>query len=102
MGNHEHKILENKEIVEFTKNNPEWSFYNNRLVASFKLSDFTTAIKVINELAVTAERLDHHPKMTNTYNVLEFSLCTDSQGESVTQLDIELAKSISSIVNSYL
>lgn len=99
MGNHEYSIQEDEEIGEFTKNNPDWAFENNCLVARFKLADFGTAIKVINEVAAKAEQLDHHPRMTNTYNMLEFSLCTHSQGDRVTQLDLELAKSISEIVN---
>ena len=102
MGNHEYQIQEDKEIVEFVKNNQEWAFDNNRLVAGFKLVDFATAIKVINQVAARAEQLDHHPRMTNTYNQLEFSLCTHSQGDRVTQLDIELAMAISEIVNKYL
>ena len=102
MGNHEYKILEETEIGEFTHSNPDWAFENNRLVASFKLVDFATAIKVINQVAARAEQLDHHPRMTNTYNQLEFSLCTHSQGDRVTQLDIELAMAISEIVNKYL
>lgn len=99
MGNHEYKVLEEKEIMKFSQNNPGWAFENNRLVASYTLTSFAAAIEIIKEVAVKAEQLDHHPRMTNTYNQLEFSLCTHSQGDRVTQLDIELAKSITEIVN---
>ena len=86
-------------IEEFLAAQPNWSFVEDRLKANFTLADFASAVRVMNEVFVVATRMDHHPRMTNTYNRLEFSLCTHSAGNKVTHLDLELAQKISELVS---
>ena len=79
---------------------PSWRFEGDRLKAEFVLADFDTAMKVVNAVADVARELDHHPLMTNVYNRLMFSLCTHGVGDKVTELDVELARRISTVMVS--
>lgn len=86
------------EIKDFLAVNPDWTYETDKLKATFSLSDFETAVHVMNKIFVAATQMDHHPRLTNTYNKLELSLCTHSAGDKVTSFDIELAREISRIV----
>lgn len=96
--NNSYKISISTEIESFLKDLPEWKYEDNSLKSSFILPDFETSIEVINEVAKVATKMDHHPRLTNTYNQLEFSLCTHSVGDKVTSYDLALAKAVSDIV----
>ena len=48
----------------------------------------------MTRVALTAEKMDHHPTWTNTYNKLEIWLNTHSAGNTVTDKDRALAGAI--------
>ena len=54
----------------------------------------------MNQVAITAETMDHHPEWSNVYNKVEIHLVTHSEG-GVTRLDIDLAREIDSHFNSF-
>jgi 4a-hydroxytetrahydrobiopterin dehydratase len=96
-----HNSLAELEAIEkFVVENPDWKYEDNRLKATFVMADFDEAVWVFNEVARGAAAMDHHPLITNVYNRLIFSLCTHSAGDTVTELDFELARRISVIVKS--
>ena len=47
-----------------------------------------------------AEKMDHHPNWSNSYNKVKISLTTDSE-KSVTQLDFDLAAKIDNTFKKY-
>ena len=73
-----------------------WIKSKNKLMKSFNFNDFTSALEFINNVARISEKLNHHPKITNLYNLVELELWTHSTN-SVTELDYELAKEIDNI-----
>ena len=48
----------------------------------------------MTKVAFIAEKMDHHPEWSNVYNKVSIQLCTHSAGNTVTELDRELAKAI--------
>jgi 4a-hydroxytetrahydrobiopterin dehydratase len=72
----------------------EWKEDNNRLVKTFKFKDFTEAFGFMTKVALVAEKMNHHPTWTNTWNTVSFELSTHDAGDKVTNLDRDLAKSI--------
>jgi 4a-hydroxytetrahydrobiopterin dehydratase len=48
----------------------------------------------MTRVAIEAEKMDHHPTWTNTWNTVEIWLNTHSAGNIVTDKDRELAKKI--------
>jgi 4a-hydroxytetrahydrobiopterin dehydratase len=60
---------------------------------SFKFKTFVEAWAFMTHVALLAEKADHHPDWSNSYNKVEISLSThDASG--VTKRDIALAQAI--------
>ncbi|HSZ35314.1 MAG TPA: 4a-hydroxytetrahydrobiopterin dehydratase [Puia sp.] len=74
-----------------------WEEKNNTLHKKFKFENFTEAFAFMTRVAFEAEKMDHHPKWTNTYNELEIWLSTHDAGDTVTEKDRKLAKKIDAI-----
>jgi 4a-hydroxytetrahydrobiopterin dehydratase len=73
-----------------------WTKSKNKLMKSFNFNDFISALEFINNVGRVSEKLNHHPKITNLYNLVELELWTHSTN-SVTELDYELANEIDSL-----
>ena len=51
----------------------------------------------MTKVAIVAEKLNHHPTWTNTWNTVSFELSTHDAGNIVTELDRKLAKAIDAL-----
>ena len=71
-----------------------WNEENNMLVREFKFKDFVEAFSFMTKVALIAEKMDHHPTWTNTYNKVKISLNTHDAGDVVTDKDRKLAEAI--------
>ena len=70
-----------------------WSREGDQIVREFQFGDFVEALGFITQVGVLAERADHHPTITNTYNRVGIALWShDSDG--VTERDVALATEI--------
>ena len=67
-----------------------WQLENNTIVKTFTFKSFIRAFGWMSQIAIWAERLNHHPEWFNVYSTLEVTLATHDAG-GVTELDIELA-----------
>lgn len=74
-----------------------WIEKDNQLIGSFEFSDFIEAFSFMTQVALVAEKLNHHPDWTNVYNKVEIRLTTHDAGDVVTTKDRELAAIIESI-----
>jgi 4a-hydroxytetrahydrobiopterin dehydratase len=93
--------LSEKEIREKLKPLTHWSYEGNCLVRFFRLKDFSTAVKFINEILPIAESLYHHPDIEiKNYNEVIIRLTTHDVG-GVTQLDFDLAQKIEELIKNY-
>lgn len=77
-----------------------WQEKNDSLFKKFEFADFDEAVDFINKVAACARELDHHPKLTNSYNVVELELSTHSAGSTVTAKDRQLADKIDQILEA--
>lgn len=71
-----------------------WKEEDNKLKKSFKFKDFKDAFGFMTRVALVAEKMDHHPTWTNTYNKVDIELNTHDAGNKVTDLDRKLAEAI--------
>lgn len=76
----------------------DWKEENNRLKKTFRFKDFSEAFGFMTRVAILAEKMDHHPTWTNTWNVVSFELSTHDAGDVVTDKDKKLAKAIDQLV----
>ena len=80
--------------------NTNWSLIDNRDAISkeFKFKSYQQAWGWMTEIALCAEKLDHHPEWSNTYNRVQVILTTHSCG-GLSDLDIKLAKLMDEAAN---
>lgn len=76
-----------------------WKEENNSLYKKFEFNNFSEAFAFMARVAIAAEKIDHHPTWTNTYNRVEIWLNTHEAGNIVTDKDRQLATIIDKIVN---
>lgn len=74
---------------------PEWQPADGRdaIFRSIKFDNFTSAFGFMTEVALAAEKLDHHPEWFNVYNRVDITLSTHDAG-GLTALDLKLAEII--------
>jgi 4a-hydroxytetrahydrobiopterin dehydratase len=71
-----------------------WKEENNRLTKTFVFTDFTEAFGFMTKVAIVAEKMNHNPTWTNTWNKVSFELSTHDAGNTVTDLDRTLSSAI--------
>jgi len=79
---------------------PEWDFDEARdaITRSLVFADFVEAFGFMTQVALMAEKANHHPEWRNVYNRVEILLTThDAAGLS--GRDIEMAEAIDAIVD---
>ncbi len=79
-----------------------WKEENYELVTQVKFKDFMEAFAFMTEVAIIAEKMNHHPTWSNTYNKVEIRLSTHDAGNTVTEKDRKLAESITKAGQKYL
>lgn len=67
------------------------------LTRTLKFKDFSEAFGFMARVALLADKADHHPDWSNSYNKVEITLSTHDAG-GLTQKDAELAKKISALL----
>lgn len=75
-----------------------WKEKDGKLKAHFEFDDFVEAWAFMTKVAMTAEKMGHHPEWTNEYNTVDISLCTHDEGSSITEKDRKLAAQISDFI----
>ncbi len=74
-----------------------WTEQNNKLSKEFVFKNFSQAFAFMTQVALLAEKADHHPEWKNVWNKVWIDLCTHSEGSTVTTKDRELAKAIDTV-----
>lgn len=74
-----------------------WKEVDNKLTRTFKFRDFNEAFGFMTRVALIAEKMDHHPTWTNTWNTVYFELSTHDAGDKVTDRDRKLAQAIDAL-----
>lgn len=71
---------------------PGWREVDGALRRTYQLAGFAEAVKLVDLIAVEAEKADHHPDLHLTgYRKLEVVLSTHDAGSTVTPKDHALA-----------
>lgn len=79
----------------------QWKEEDNALCASFEFKNFREAFAFMSEVAIEAEKMNHHPDWSNVWNKVNFKLNTHDAGSTVTEKDKALAKKIDEIFVKY-
>lgn len=75
----------------------DWKLEDKSIKKEFKFKDFTSAFGFMAQVALHAEKLNHHPDWKNVYNTVSITLNTHDAG-GLTELDFKLARLIDKIL----
>jgi 4a-hydroxytetrahydrobiopterin dehydratase len=84
------RLLEDEEVERQLRDLPGWARDGDTIRATYDAPDFPTAIRLVDEVALEAEGMDHHPDIDIRWRTVHFACSTHSEG-GLTQLDVELA-----------
>lgn len=88
--------LSSQEVTDALQTLNDWSVIEGKLHKEIKFKDFITAFAFMSQVALVAERDNHHPEWFNVYNRVVIDLVThDASG--ITEKDIKLARFIDTI-----
>lgn len=85
-----------EELESFLAEHPEWNFVDNALHRTFKFSSFRKAFGFMTEVALIAEKQNHHPEWSNVYNKVKVKLTSHDVG-GITARDFDLAGKMDAI-----
>jgi 4a-hydroxytetrahydrobiopterin dehydratase len=77
-----------------------WQEVDDALHKKFEFANFLEAFAFMTKVAQLAEEHDHHPDWSNSWNVVEISLCSHDKGRTVTARDHRLAAAIDELQNT--
>lgn len=80
---------------------PEWNMVEGRdaIQRTLRFADFKAAFGFMTQVALVAEKLDHHPEWFNVWNRVDITLATHDAG-GLSKRDVELARAIDGIASA--
>jgi 4a-hydroxytetrahydrobiopterin dehydratase len=86
-------MLKDAERREALRALQEWSWDEEAkaIRRSFRFRDFSEAFAFMTRVALAAEKADHHPDWSNSWNRVDVALSTHSEG-GLTERDVALAR----------
>jgi 4a-hydroxytetrahydrobiopterin dehydratase len=74
-----------------------WTEIDNALEKEWLFASFSEAFAFISQVALLAEKHNHHPEIQNTYNRVKLRLSTHDAGNTITEKDKRLATAIDAL-----
>lgn len=90
------KLMELTDIEQELKKRKlkDWQIIEHGIEREFQFNDFIQAFGFMSQVAIIAEKANHHPEWSNVYNKVKIRLTThDANG--ITIKDLDLATQIS-------
>ena len=94
------EALNETERAEALDGLPDWDYDEARdaITRQLVFADFVEAFGFMTQVALMAEKADHHPEWKNVYNRVEILLTTHDAG-GLSPRDIEMAEAIDALVD---
>ncbi len=90
------KLSENQ-INEALKDLPGWTILDGKLHKTFTFVDFSSLFEFMYQVADSSQKLNHHPNMTSTWNMLTLDYDTWSLGPVISNLDVKAAEAVENL-----
>lgn len=88
---HESSKLTDDDVQREVSSLAGWELREGKLYREFRFENFIKAFGFLAQLAIVAEKLNHHPEWRIVYNRVSMSLHTRDVG-GISKLDVELAR----------
>lgn len=89
--------MSSEQIEAELKNLDGWELKNEKLHRELKFKNFGQAFGFMTQVAILADRLEHHPEWSNVYSRVTIDLTTH-EAAGISQRDFELAQKINEIL----
>ena len=91
MTKHKREKLSDEDLENALAKLERWELVDGKLHRRFRFENFIDAFGFMTQLALVAERINHHPEWTNVYNSVSILLSThDVNG--ISNLDCDFAR----------
>ena len=90
--------LTKSELEAEVRNLPGWSLDDEKLYKEFEFKNFIDAFGFMTKIAITAEKMNHHPEWFNVYNKVQIHLTTHEAG-GISENDVNLARKIDTLAD---
>lgn len=88
----EKRVLSQAEIETAVAELAGWTVEDGKLAKAFKFESFAAALGWMVAAGVEADKLDHHPDWSNSYNKVQVNLVTHDLDNQISTLDVDLAQ----------
>lgn len=88
----EKRVLSQAEIETAVAELAGWTVEDGKLAKVFKFESFAAALGWMVAAGVEADKLDHHPDWSNSYNKVQVNLVTHDLDNQISTLDVDLAQ----------
>lgn len=85
-----------QQIEASLKDLPNWKLKDEKLHRELKFKNFVQAWGFMTQVAVLAEKMNHHPEWSNVWNKVTIDLTTH-EADGISQRDFDLAKQIDQV-----
>ena len=89
-------VLDDDEIERRLGELTGWEREGNAIKRQFKFDDFQASVDFVNRITPPAEDMNHHPDLAISWNTVDCTLSTHSQG-GLTEADFDLARQINDL-----
>ena len=77
---------------------PGWTVVDGKLHRELEFADFTEAFSFMTAVALVAEKMDHHPDWSNSWNKVVIDVVNHAEG-GISDRCVELATKINAILS---
>ena len=91
--------LSTETIQQRLASNPQWELKENKLYRRLMFEDFVHAFGFMTQIAIIAEKINHHPEWANVYRTVDIYLTTHDAG-GISEKDFELLAAIEKIIGN--
>ena len=96
MSEDEYRKLSDREIDKELAELVGWKIVNGKLHKVIEFGTFVQAFGFMTQVAIEAEKMNHHPEWHNVYNKVTIDLVTHDIG-GISNFDFRLARTIDAI-----
>jgi len=89
--------LSDNEYSQLVSEHPLWTFTKKTASREFKFKNFKQAFGFMTQVAMQAEKLNHHPEWSNVYSTVKITMTTHDH-DGLTDLDVKMIRYMDSLV----
>ena len=99
MGGVPDEVLSDDEVTARLTERPAWALVDGSLHRELEFEGFAPAFACMAQVALAAEKLDHHPDWSNSWNKVVIDIVDHSAGK-ITERCTDLARAINAVGTS--